>query len=89
MGYRNGSFEYNRHTNPKSDYKLTRDMIFGWVVTALAGAGVIALFAIFDKKDANTANKEDKKTEQVAPPQLQDSTKIARTIAYDRMTRQK
>ena len=89
MGYRNGSFEYNRHTNPKSDYKLKRDMIFGWVVTALAGAGLIALFAIFDKKDANTANKEDKKTEQVVPPQLQDSTKIVRTIACDRMTRQK
>ena len=89
MGYRNGSFEYDRHTNPKSDYKLKRDMIFGWVAWALLSAGVIALFAIFDKKDASTANKEDKKTEQVAPPQLQDSTKIARTIAYDRMTRQK
>ena len=89
MGYRNGGFEYDRHTNPKSDYKLKRDMIFGCAVTALVGAGLIALFAIFDKKDANTANKEDKKTEQVAPPQLQDSTKIARTIAYDRMTRQK
>ena len=89
MGYRNGSFEYNRHTNPKSDYKLQRDMIFGWAVTALVGAGLIALFTIFDKKDASTANKEDKKTEQVVPPQLQNSTKIARTIAYDRMTRQK
>ena len=89
MGYRNGSFEYNRHTNPKSDYKLRRDMIFGWAAMALACAGLIALFAIFDKKDANTANKEDKKTEQAVPPQLQDSTKIARTIAYDRMARQK
>ena len=89
MGYRNGSFEYNRHTNPKSDYKLRRDMIFGWAAMALACAGLIALFAIFDKKDASTANKEDKKTEQVVPPRLQDSTKIARTIAYDRMARQK
>ena len=89
MGYRNGSFEYNRHTNPKSDYKLKRDMIFGLAVGALLGAAVIALFAIFDKKDASAANKEDKKTEQAVPPQLQDSTKIARTIAYDRMTRQK
>lgn len=89
MGYRNGSFEYNRHTNPKSDYKLRREMIFGWAVTALVGTGLIALFAIFDKKDASTANKEEKKTEQVVPPQLQDSTKIARTIAYNRMTRQK
>ena len=89
MGYRNGSFEYNRHTNPKSDYKLKRDMIFGWAVTALLGATVIALFVIFDKKDASTANKEDKKTEQVAPPQLQDSTKMTRIIAYDKITRQK
>ncbi len=89
MGYRNGGFEYDRHTNPKSDYKLKRDMIFGWAVGALLGAAVIALFAIFDKKDAGTANKEDKKTEQAVPPQLQDSTKIARTIAYDRMARQK
>ena len=89
MGYRNGSFEYDRHTNPKSDYKLKRDMIFGWAVGALLCAAVITLFAVFDKKDASTANKEDKKTEQAVPPQLQDSTKIARTIAYDRMMRQK
>ena len=89
MGYRNGSFEYNRHTNPKTDYKLQHDMIFGWAAMALACAGLITLFAIFDKKDASTANKEDKKTEQAVPPQLQDSTKIARTIAYDRMMRQK
>ena len=89
MGYRNGGFEYDRHTNPKSDYKLRRDMIFGWTAMALACTGLIALFAIFDKKDTSTANKEDKKTEQAVPPQLQDSTKIARTIAYDRMARQK
>ena len=89
MGYRNGGFEYDRHTNPKSDYKLRRDMIFGWTAMTLACTGLIALFAIFDKKDASTANKEDKKTEQAVPPQLQDSTKIARTIAYDRMMRQK
>ena len=89
MGYRNGSFEYNRHTNPKSDYKLRCEMIFGWAVMALACAGLTALFVIFDKKDTSTANKEDKKTEQVVPPQLQDSTKMARTIAYDRMARQK
>lgn len=89
MGYRNGSFEYNRHTNPISDYQQKREMILGWSAMALACAGLIALFAIFDKKDANTTNNESKKSEQVAPPQLQDSTKIARTIAYDRMTRQK
>lgn len=89
MGYRNDGSGYNRHTNPKSDYQQKREMILGWSAMALLCAGLIALYAIFDKKDANAANNDAKKSEQVAPPQLQDSTKIARTIAYDRMTRQK
>lgn len=89
MGYRNDGSGYNRHTNPISDYQQQREMILGWAVMALVCAAQIALFAIFDKKDANTVNKEDQKTELVAPPQLQDSTKMARTIVYDKITRQK
>ena len=89
MGYRNDGSGYNRHTNPISDYQQQREMILGWSTMALLGAGLIALYAIFDKKDANTANNDAKKTEQVVPPQLQDSTKMTRIIAYDKITRQK